>query len=144
MYLSLFFSGGGGWIDNGYAGLVCTAMKYGKILQMLLNGGKLNEKRLLSRKTVELMFCNHLVDIPSGWLPPGVGFGLTSAVLEKVETFGELGTPGQMWWAGSCNTYFFLDPKEEMFGILMAQMYPFGHLDLMERFRILSLQAIDD
>jgi CubicO group peptidase (beta-lactamase class C family) len=137
-------SGGGGWTENGYGGLICTAMDYAKILQMLLNGGKLNEKRLLSRKTVELMFCNHLVDIPRGWLPPGVGFGLTSAVLEKVEKFGELGTPGQMWWAGSCNTYFFLDPKEEMFGILMTQMYPFGYLDLMERFRVLSLQAIDD
>lgn len=138
------FSGGGGWTQNGYAGLVCTAMDYAKILQMLLNGGKLNGKRLLSRKTVELMLRNHLVDIPRGWLSPGVGFSLTSAVLEKVEKFGELGTPGQMWWAGSCNTYFFLDPKEEMFGILMTQMYPFGHLDLMERFRVLSLQAIDD
>ncbi len=137
-------SGGGGWTNSGYGGLLSTATDFARILQMLLNNGELDGIRLLGRKTVELMLQNHLSGIPNGWLGSGVGFGLTSAVLTDTEKFGEAGSKGQIWWAGSCNTYFFIDPKEEMIGIMMTQIYPFGHLDLMGKFRLLALMSIID
>jgi CubicO group peptidase (beta-lactamase class C family) len=66
------------------------------------------------------------------------------AVLTDVGAAGGLGSVGQVWWAGSDNTYFWIDPEEEMIGLLMVQVRPFGHLDLMNRFSVLAQQAIVD
>ncbi|UCC38319.1 MAG: beta-lactamase family protein [Candidatus Aminicenantes bacterium] len=137
-------SGGGGWTSTGYGGIVTTALDFTKMLQLFLNGGILDGQRLLSRKTVELMMRNHLPGIQSDMLGPGVNFGLMSAVLTSPGKYGELGTKGQVWWAGSCNTYFFVDPKEEMIGVLMTQIHPFGHLGLMGKFKRLCMQMIVD
>jgi CubicO group peptidase (beta-lactamase class C family) len=138
------FSGGGGWASLGSdGGLVSTSEDYMRLLQMLLQGGILDGKRLLSRKTVELMMMDHLDGLPT-WLGPGVGFGLGLAVLQEVGAYGELGSPGQVWWAGSDNTYFWIDPAEAMIGLFMTQIRPFGHLNLMGRFQQLAMQAIAD
>jgi CubicO group peptidase (beta-lactamase class C family) len=138
------FSGGGGWAGLGSdGGLVSTAKDYFLLLQMLLNGGELNGTRLLSPKTVELMMSDNLNGIET-WLGPGVSFGLGFAVVTDLGKFGELGSEGMVYWAGSDNTHFFIDPKEEMIGIVMMQMRPFGHLNLMDRFRQLAIQAIID
>ena len=52
---------------------------------------------------------------------------------------------GTIYWAGGPhNTYFFIDFKEELVGILMVQTGPFGHKDMMRRFLTLAHQAIDD
>jgi len=138
------FSGGGGWASLGSdGGLVSTSVDYMRLLQMLLNGGTLDGKRLLSRKTVELMLTDQLNGLPT-WLGPGVGFGLGFAVLQDVGAYGAPGSPGQVWWAGSDNTYFWIDPAEEMIGLLMTQIRPFNHLNLMDRFQQLATQAIAD
>ena len=138
------FSGGGGWTSSGYGGLISTAMDFAKILQLLLNEGQLDGKRVLSRKTVELMLQDHLNGISNNWLGPGVGFNLVSAVLKDVGADGDVGSRGMIWWAGSCNTYYFMDPVEDMFGILMTQIRPFGHLGLMGKFKRFCMHAIDD
>ena len=57
------FSGGGG--------LVSTAADYLRFCQMLLNGGELDEVRILSRATVRLMTTNSL--------PPDIRFAGMSA-----------------------------------------------------------------
>lgn len=138
------FSGGGGWADLGSdGGLVSTARDFLRFLEMLLDGGRLGDVRVLSRKTTELMMSDHLDGIPT-WLGPGTGYGLGVGVLKDVGAAGELGSVGQVWWAGSDNTYFWIDPEEEMIGLLMVQVRPFGHLDLMGRFAILAQQAIAD
>lgn len=138
------FSGGGGWASLGSdGGLVSTAEDYMRLLQMLLNGGTMGGKRLLSPKSVELMMTDHLNGIPT-WLEEGVGFGLGFAVLMDPGAFGELGSEGMVWWAGSDNTYFWIDRREQMIGLVMTQIRPFGHLDLMSRFQQLALQAIEE
>jgi len=138
------FSGGGGWAALGSdGGLVSTARDYLRFLQMLESGGQLGDVRILSRKTVELMTTDHLDGI-STWLGPGTGFGLGVGIVTDVGASGELGSPGQYFWAGSDNTYFWVDPEEELIGLLMVQVRPFGHLDLMSRFAVLVQQAIDD
>ncbi len=57
---------------------------------------------------------------------------------------GSLGSVGEYAWSGLFNTFFFVDPAEEMFAILMTQTSPYAYLDLGERFKKLVYQAIDD
>jgi CubicO group peptidase (beta-lactamase class C family) len=47
------------WLSGG-GGMVSTAGDYARFCQMLLNGGELNNARLLSPKTVALMTSDHL------------------------------------------------------------------------------------
>jgi CubicO group peptidase (beta-lactamase class C family) len=138
-------SGGGGWDNLGNGGLVSTAPDFCRLLQMILNGGILDGVRVLAPKTVELMRLNQLADLErpdSFW--PGVGFGFGYAVLYDLSKFGEIGSPGAMWWAGSTNVHFWLDPREGLIGVLMLQVRPFPYLDVMGAVRGLTWQAIDE
>ena len=111
---------------RGGHGLFSTIDDYLKYCQMLLNGGTLNGNRILGRKTIDLMFMNHL---PLSLLPfkvadppdYGYGFGLGSRVLLNVAESKKPGSVGEYGWAGVAKTYFWVDPKEEIIGILMAQ-----------------------
>ena len=128
-----FFSGGGG--------LVSTAHDYLQFCQMMLNGGKLNGHRIISRKSVELMTADHLHGIK------GFGgsetFGLGFAILDDLGRGGKLGSEGTFDWGGAAGTKFWIDPEEDLIGIFMVQILP--HRTRMgEEFRLLTYQAIDD
>ena len=128
---------------SGGGGIVSTAPDYAVIGQMLLNGGSYNGVQLLGKQTVELMMTNHLTGIPKeNWFEPYAGFGLGGAVMDDVGLYGEYASKGYFWWAGIFNTYFFVDRVEDMFAILMVQVSPFTHVDLMKRFKNLVYQAI--
>lgn len=114
---------------SGGAGLVSTASDYARFAQMLLNGGELDGVRILSRKTVEFMTADQLGDLrgPSlargaAFLPgPGYSFGLGFRVRVKQ---GEAVTPGSVGdygWDGIYGTYFWVDPKENLVVVWMAQ-----------------------
>ena len=126
-----YFSGGGG--------LVSTASDYARFAQMMLNGGKFNGVRLLSRKTVELMTSNQLAKMDVDY-----GFGLGFSVVRDASDLREIGSVGTFGWGGFFFTNFFIDPQEQMIGIFLCQLHPSGDLDLGERIRILSYQAIAD
>jgi CubicO group peptidase (beta-lactamase class C family) len=128
-----FFSGGGG--------MVSTARDYLRFCQMMLNGGQLNGKRILSRKAVELMTADHLHNI-TGYRSSQT-FGLGFAVLEELGRGGKLGSVGTFDWGGAAGTKFWIDPREELIGIFMVQILP--HRTRMgDEFRLLTYQAIDD
>ncbi len=136
-------SGGGGW-SYSYPGLVTTAQDWWRFLEMLRNHGQLEGKRFLRGKTVELMCTDHLGDIP-GAFEPGTGHGLAVGVVTDSALHGQLASAGTIYWAGGPhNTYYFVDFKEQMTGIMFLQNGPFGYLDLMRKFLVLSHQAIDD
>lgn len=125
----------------GGGGLVSTVSDYARFLQMLSSGGRLGDVRILSRKTVELMTTDHLHGLPG--VLPGTGFGLGLAV----RLTGGLTTPGSVGtysWGGIYNTYFWVDPEEELFALLMTQITPFNYRKLSERYRVMVYQAIDD
>ena len=131
-----YFSGG--------AGLVSTAPDYARFLQMMLNNGELNGVRLVSRKTVELMTMDHLGDLEMFFFPGGYTFGLGFGICTDPAAVGTLGSVGEYNWGGFFYTQFWIDPSEDMIGLIMTQLYPSGGLDLQEKFRVLVYQAIDD
>jgi CubicO group peptidase (beta-lactamase class C family) len=128
----------------GGAGLTSTAMDYARFYQMLLNGGTLDGQRILSRKSVELMSADHLGDLPrvGPLLPVGFGFGLTFAVNLGPGKNGITGTEGEYYWGGAAGTRFWIDPKEQMFGIFLVQILPHTGLTYGTDFKQLAYQAI--
>ena len=115
------FSGGGG--------AVSTADDYLRFAQMLLNGGELDGVRILSPKTVDYMLADQLSGVraalPSGSAAPGprpgYGFGLGFAIRTELGEASTLGTPGIADWSGLGGTSFWIDPKEKLAVIWMAQ-----------------------
>jgi CubicO group peptidase (beta-lactamase class C family) len=129
---------------GGGAGLLSTPMDYTRFLQMLLNGGELDGVRILGRKTVELMTTNHIGDLPVWITGPGYGFGLGYSVVKDIGVTGQSGTPGTYGWGGAFCTYFQVDPKEEMIGIVMTQVRPYSHINIRQEFMALAYQSLVD
>lgn len=129
---------------SGAGGLVSTAADYVRFHQMMLNGGELDGVRLLGRKTVELMTTNHIGDLPIWLTGPGFGFGLGYSVVKDIGVTGQAGSAGAYGWGGAFCTYFQVDPKEELIGIVMTQVRPYDHLNIRQEFMALANQAIVD
>ena len=134
---------------RGGHGLFMTIDDYFRFAQMLLNGGELYGNRVLGRKTVELMHCNHL---PLTLLPFGLndlvmwtryGFGLGSRVCIDPAQTNLTGSVGEFGWAGAAKTYYWVDPREEIIGIFMSQRL--SYFQVPERdFQALVYQALVD
>jgi len=111
--------------ESGGGGMVSTAMDYALFLQMLLNGGTLDGKRILSPKTVAYMTSDHLgtAIVPGPYYLPGAGFtfGLGFAVRKDAGVSPYAGSVGELNWGGAGGTYFWVDPKEDMFVVFMMQ-----------------------
>jgi CubicO group peptidase (beta-lactamase class C family) len=115
--------------DSGGAGGVSTAADYLRFSQMLLNGGTLEGKRVLSRTTVKLMASDHLGGSMTLAMDPGMlllgtkgyTFGLGFMVRQGDGVAGVPGSAGEFMWAGYAGTYFWVDPKEQVTAVLMTQ-----------------------
>ena len=111
-------------MESGGGGLVSTTMDYARFCQMLLSGGNLDGVRIIGRKTLELMASDHLnpkVAIKGTLLTPGHGFGLGFAVRTSAGIASFPGSVGQFFWSGMGGTFFWIDPKEELFAVFMSQ-----------------------
>lgn len=113
--------------ESGGGGLVSTANDYARFLQMLLNGGSLDGKRYLGPRTVALMTSDH-ANAGAGIVPgplylpgPGYGFGLGFAVRRNDGEAPYPAAGGEYNWGGAGGTYMWVDPKNEMFVVLMLQ-----------------------
>ena len=123
----------------GGAGLVSTATDYARFCQMMLDDGAAGSRRLLSRKSVELMTHDQLGKISSDQ-----GFGLGFGIEGVKVPLSELGSPGEYSWGGFFFTGFSIDPKEKLIVIFMAQLHPTGGLGLDRQVNALAYQAIVD
>ncbi len=130
----------GNTIWSGVNALFSTASDYGKFCQMLLNGGEYNGRRLLSRKTVELMTMDHIGDL---YEAPGYGFGYGFAVTTDVAATNLPGSPGVFFWSGAFNTHFFIDPVEKIVAVFMTQTEPYSNFH-HEKLRQFVNQAVVD
>ena len=126
---------------SGAGGLYSTARDYIRFEQMLVNGGVLDGKRVLSPKTVGLMSMNHVGDLYRGLRSNdrGMGFGLSVYVTLNEADAPRWRTAGSFGWAGAFGTITWSDPQEELIGVLMLQQSE----DLVQRdFSTAVMQSI--
>jgi len=99
---------------------------------------------LLAPGTVELMTRNHTGDLKLWLAGPGTGFGLGyGVVLDR----GAAATPlseGAYYWGGAYCTLSWVDPEEELIGIVMTQVRPYTHINIRQDFQVLVHSAIID
>ncbi|PYS36477.1 MAG: beta-lactamase [Acidobacteria bacterium] len=105
---------------SGAGGLRSTADDYLLFGQMLVNGGQLNGKRLLSPRTVELMGSMYALDTLPG-RPRGEGFGLSVRVVVDAVARGTSLSNGSFGWSGAQGTHFWIDPKQKLVAVYMVQ-----------------------
>jgi len=127
-----YFSGG--------AGLSSTVKDYGTFLQMLINNGVYNGKRLLSRRTVELITSNQIGELNVGRDKFGLGFQITTE--EGQTQFGI--SEGSFSWGGYFATNYWADPKERLVCLIFTQQSPMSHGEIHNKFRAMVYQALDD
>jgi CubicO group peptidase (beta-lactamase class C family) len=125
-----YFSGG--------AGLSSTLYDYAIFLQMLLNGGEYNGKRLLSPTTVRLITTNQIGELNQGQNKFGLGFGITT---EKSAARLPV-SQGSFDWGGIFGTTYWVDPKENIVALIYTQKFPNSYGDLTDKFKVLVYQAI--
>jgi CubicO group peptidase (beta-lactamase class C family) len=129
----------------GVAGLNGTAADYFRFSQMLLNGGEYNGQRLLGRMTVNMMITNQIGgDKPVYIRGGGYGFGLGFAVLTDPSKSPDALSIGTFTWGGANGTLFWIDPQEDLIGILMIQINPYTHFSIRPLFSVAVSQAITD
>lgn len=145
-----FFPGGGG--------LFSTAGDYLKFLQALMHGGSFNGRQVLKPETVALMAQNHMGPLnvqPMRSVSPRVSndvelfpgmakkWGLSFLINTEASPHGR--SAGSLAWAGINNTYYWLDPKKQVAGVLMTQILPFADpavLGLLDRFEAAVYRAV--
>jgi CubicO group peptidase (beta-lactamase class C family) len=107
------YHGGGG-------GLMATAETYAQFAMMLANGGELNGVRILSPRTVELMGSAFIPSTLPG-RSPGEGYGLGVRVITDGPAAKTWLSQGAFGWSGVYGTHFWVDPQENLVGIVLAQ-----------------------
>jgi CubicO group peptidase (beta-lactamase class C family) len=131
---------------RGGGGLYSTAADYVRFAQMLLDGGRLDGVRVLSRKTVELMTQNHIAHLadPHPVATRSAGFGLGVRVITDLGASATLGSVGSFGWDGAATTNVQIDPKERTVAILLCQHMPFNEDDIFSLFTNGYYSALND
>jgi CubicO group peptidase (beta-lactamase class C family) len=130
---------------SGGGGLFSTINDYYRFGQMLLNGGTLDSKRILGRKTVEFMTINQLTFLEKPSTDPrgADGFGFGGSVRLDLAKGGTLGSVGQFGWSGAATTTFIMDPKEQLVALFFAQHVPFNQHGIFAKFGTLVYGALE-
>ena len=116
-------------MPSGGGGIVSTAQDYMRFAQMLLNGGELDGVRILAPATVQLMSSNHLppslmtgeFSIGPETIRPGMGWGYDCAVFTDPATADEIVGKGTFFWLGAADTWFWIDPTNDLVFVGMTQ-----------------------
>lgn len=130
---STYYSGG--------AGLSSTIYDYAVFLQMLLNDGKYNGKRILSRNSVRMMTTNQIGDVP---FRAGDTFGLGFSVITEKGSGRTPAQAGTYSWGGAFSTSYWVDPKEKIVLLFYRQLQSTTKGEVVEKFRALTYQALND
>jgi CubicO group peptidase (beta-lactamase class C family) len=130
--------------DSAGAGAVSTTPDFLRFAQMMLDGGTLDGKRILSRTTVRWMTSDHHGPRITGEPAPGYTFGLGFAVRKGDGLSFSAGTAGDYNWGGYAGTVFWIDPKEQLVAVMMMQSPGAQRLYHRNLLRQLVYQAIVD
>jgi len=128
---------------SGGAGLLSTAADYARFLQMMLNGGELDGRRILSPATVALMTADHIAHLGLD-LGAGLGFGLGFQVRTDMGAAGQPGSVGDYGWGGAYHSTYWVDPVENLVVVYFTQIIPARGLDDHAKLRALVYAAITE
>lgn len=137
-------------LKEGSAGLVSTVPDYLRLLQMFLNGGELDGRRVLSAEGIAEMTRNH---IPADLMP--IGMSPQSRILDRGWGYGYMVVTdaaqspfavnnGEFGWTGSLGTFAWADPQTDTIAVLMLQIEPSGAHALADKFKALVAQTLVD
>lgn len=137
-----FESGGGGLVST-----VDDLLAFGR---MMLRKGAYRDERILSRPSIELMTMDQIAPEQKAASPFFEGFwetrgwGLGLSVVTKRRDLEDV--PGRFGWDGAFGTSWYVDPKEELIGVLMTQRRPdvLGIPAVIRDFWTSAYQLIDD
>jgi len=128
-----YFSGG--------AGLSSTVYDYAIFLQMLLNGGEYDGKRILSRHTIKMMITNQLGDISSD---DKNTFGLGFSIVTNENSGKEPVSVGTYSWGGIYSTDYWADPEEKIVGLIFKQFWNDPAQETNQKFKVMTYAALID
>lgn len=135
-------SAGGGWDVLGNGGMVSSARDFARLLRMLLQGGEVDGVRILRRESVADLMRNHLDGVGNGdSYRPGLGFSFGFAYVREASRYDGEGHTGKIWWFGSTNVLFWLDPDLDFIGVFMANATPMD-LAMMQGIEELAYAAV--
>ncbi|TAE47910.1 MAG: class A beta-lactamase-related serine hydrolase [Bacteroidetes bacterium] len=128
-----YFSGG--------AGMVGSAEDYARLCQMLLNGGEFNGKRILARKTVDMMLRNQIGELEVWDRNDHFGYGFQ--IFSEDSHYGDQASPSSAMWGGMYCSEFTIDPKENLILLVFTNVHPYAHYgDFVRKFRVAVYQAL--
>ena len=127
----------------GGAGLVSTLPDMVALVRSLLPGGP----TLLKPDTIELMMTNQLPDgmwirFPAYGEIRGRGHGLAGALILEPSAFDHPDASGELFWGGRAGTQWWISPRKNTAGLIMAQREAgFAHPFAVE-FKRLAYEAV--
>ena len=133
---------------RGGLGLFSTLADYSKIASFLANGFGPDNTRLLSRKSVQMMWTDRIPEsqkpmMIGPFVMAGYGWGLAGRVMADMGRAMLPSSVGECGWAGAASTFFWIDPEEDLIGVVMTQ-YLGSKIPIGEDFMTATYQALDD
>jgi CubicO group peptidase (beta-lactamase class C family) len=129
---------------NPSGGLFSTATDMSRFYQMILNGGQLDGKRIVSEQSVREMTSLQTSELTTGFTP-GNGWGLGWCVVRQPQGVTAMVSPGTFGHGGAFGTQGWVDPKRKMIFVLMIQRTAFGNSDASDirgDFQRLAVEAL--
>jgi CubicO group peptidase (beta-lactamase class C family) len=129
-------------LQSGGGGLVSTLSDYARFIEMIIGGGQLQSRRIITEETLHMMRTNQLakgvhVDFPSFHFP-GTVFGLGFSLLEAPGPEDPPGSDDQYGWGGMAGTSSWMAPNTDVAGICFTQRIPAVFHPYIDEFRRLA------
>ncbi|MGC1275700.1 MAG: serine hydrolase domain-containing protein [Planctomycetaceae bacterium] len=128
---------------NPSGGLFSTAADLARFYRMVLNGGELDEKRILSQEAVETMTRIQTGDITTGFTP-GNGWGYGWCIVREPQGVTEMLSAGTFGHGGAFGTQGWIDPQQGEVFVLLIQRAGLPNSDASEmrkEFQRLAVEA---
>jgi CubicO group peptidase (beta-lactamase class C family) len=113
---------------NPSGGLFSTAQDMGRFYQMILNGGELDGRRIVSQEAVQQMTTLQTGELKTGFTT-GNGWGLGWCIVREPQGVTKSLSPGTFGHGGAFGTQGWVDPERNMIYVLMIQRTNFGNSD---------------
>jgi len=114
---------------EGGVGLLSSVLDFVNFSQMILDGGIFQDERILKSEIAELIYENAVPEaaMPIGsdgyWTGSGWTWGGFNLVLDP-DAYNFPVSEGTIWWDGSAGTRYFIDRKQNIIIVIMAQVSP--------------------